>query len=111
MKVWLRRLGFTVFIMVWLVIMACPTFTFFLIRNQQLTWGDNPNDQIRLFVMQEVGNEGLGIQWTRPADDEANCIRTSVRYLMLAGDADNNDVCLCMTEEGELPDACQISDP
>ena len=51
-----------------------------------------------LFVMQERGKEGLGMQGTRPLADEPLCTQTTGRYWMWAGEAENATVCSCAGE-------------
>lgn len=114
MKIWLKRIGYTTLFLFWCVIMLLPTIFFFTLSDGQSVWGDDPNDQLRIFLMQEVGQEGLGVQWTRPVTDNNDglCVMTSVRYVMLAGEADNNDSCVCQTIPAEgMPEMCTLLSP
>ena len=109
MKIWLRRLGYTAVFLLWCTIMLLPTVLCVGLADGQMIWGDDPNNQMRLFLMQEAGQEGIGLQWTRPATDDGACIQTSVRYLMIDGEAENNDLCTCLSNptEGPIPAQCQ----
>jgi hypothetical protein len=99
MKKQLTRVGYVALFLLWLVLMCAPAFFCALMLNSgELTWGDDPTDQVRLFVMQERGKEGLGMQWTRPLADEPLCTQTTVRYWMWAGEGENVSVCSCAGE-------------
>lgn len=96
MKRWLKRFGYATFFVVWLFFMCVPAFVGVVIVNGgELTWGDSPENQMRVFIMQEVGKEGMGFQWTRPIND-TDCLQTTVRYIMLAGEAENVSSCQCL---------------
>lgn len=113
MKIWLKRIGYTAVFLLWCFIMMLPTILFVGLSDGQMVWGDDPHNQIRVFLMQEVGQEGLGLQWTSPATADGACVDTSVRYLMFAGEADNNNLCTCMTtpSDGRVPDHCTTPTP
>jgi hypothetical protein len=110
MKIWLKRMGYTAVFLFWCVIMLLPTMLFFSLSDGQSVWGDDPNDQVRIFLMQEVGQEGVGVQWSRPATADEACIMTSVRYLMFDGEAENNDLCICTgtPASGNVPTGCEV---
>lgn len=110
-----KRLGCIAAVIVWLGFMACPILVCVLISNGQIEWGDNPQNQMRLFLMQEPDKEGLGFQWTRPANDDATCTYTTVRYpIMFEGEAKNSSSCQCMgelTASSQVPLSCEVSEP
>ena len=111
MKVWLKRFGYAMAFVAWLFLMCVPALLCGAMMNSgELRWGDDPQNHIRLFLLQESGQEGIGIQWTRPDRNNNTCVRTTVRYLMLTGKAQNSRVCQCATEAGDVPDTCQKTD-
>ena len=92
----LTRLGYVGLFLVWLVLMCAPAFFCALMLNSgELVWGDDPQDQVRVFLMQERGQEGLGVQWSRPLAAEPTCTQTTVRYWMWAGEGENRTSCVC----------------
>ena len=112
MKIWLKRIGYTALFLFWCVIMLLPTILFFSLADGQSVWGDDPDDQVRIFLMQEVGKEGFGLQWTRPVTDDGLCVMTSARYFMFAGEAENNDACVCQgVPVGDVPEMCVVREP
>ncbi len=110
MKVWLRRLLFTAVFLFWCSFMLLPTIFFVGLADGQMVWGDDPHDQIRLFLMQKPGQEGLGLQWSRPVTADKACVQTTVRYFMFAGEAANNDLCTCLAppNSGDVPEMCAL---
>lgn len=111
MKKILKRMGYGALLVLWLGFMCVPAFFCALVANSgELVWGDEPTNQVRFFLMQERDKEGLGVQWTRPVDENGRCLRTTVRYLMFAGEAENQATCQCAptTPAAELPAACIV---
>lgn len=102
MKRILTRLGYTALVVLWLAVMCGPAFFCALVLNSgELVWGDDPDDQVRVFLMQERGQEGLGVQWTRPLSSDSSeplCTQTTVRYWMWAGEGENATMCTCAGE-------------
>ena len=107
---WVNRLGCLVGIIVWLFFMSLPIFVFQLINNGQLEWGEDPQNQIRLFLLQEPGYEGIGLQWSVTRDEAGSCVETAVYYLMFAGEAENSRSCTCMENLGDRspPAGCSL---
>lgn len=112
MQKYVRQWGCIAAVVVWLGLMICPIFVCVLIRNGQIEWGNDPQNQMRLFLVQERGQEGVGFQWTRPANDDASCIYTTVRYpIMFEGEAENSSSCQCIQEvalQTEIPATCEL---
>jgi hypothetical protein len=112
-KIWLRRIGYTAVFLTWCAVMILPTVLCVSLADGQMVWGNDPSNQVRVFVMQEVGQEGIGVQWSRPATADGACTDTSVRYFMFAGEADNNNTCSCMStpSSGQVPNQCELIAP
>ncbi len=105
-----RRLGCAAGIALWLFFMILPIFFFQLIFNGQVEFGDDPQNQTRIFLLQESGQEGLGLQWTRQRRENPLCLDTAVYYLMFAGSAENSRSCTCLGEPGAggAPAGCSV---
>ena len=106
----LRPLGCLVGIVVWLFFMSLPIFIFMLINQGQLEWGSDPQNQMRIFLLQEVEQEGVGFQWTRPRRAETSCLDTTVYFFMFRGEGENEQNCTCMADLGDRPppDGCSV---
>lgn len=101
---WLGWLGCTGGIILWLFLMILPFLIFRLVTNGQLAIGDDPQNQARVFVLQEPGSEGIGLQWTRTRDEAAQCLDTGIYYLMFSVEVENARSCVCMGDlEGRSP--------
>jgi hypothetical protein len=111
MKRWLRRLGYFIIVIIWLLVMAFPIFAFTLAGRGQLTFGDTDGSHVRLFLLREPNVEGVGVEWTRPYRSQSNCTRTSVGYILWQGHSENTSYCQCVDVESgaALPAACRAS--
>mgnify|MGYP001029469301 CR=1 FL=1 len=95
MKRWLKRLGYAVAIVFWLMIMAFPTFAFFLATRGEVQFGDDPHSHMRFFMIQEEELGGIGIEWVRDARRVENCSRTSISYILWEGNGRNQNTSFC----------------
>jgi hypothetical protein len=111
MRPWLKRAGYLLILLLWLVIIGFPIAAFLLATQDQIQIGSHDNG-IRLFLLQETNNQGLGLQWTRPYDDSASaaqsqnsCTQTTLRYFLWAGDSQNQnaDYCQCFDSQTDQP--------
>ena len=94
-----KRLLYLAIVLVWLTLMCFPLMAFAVAINGEMAVGDT----LRIFLVQDIDNQGLGIQWNRRAGEEANCLRTSVRYLLWKQSEEtlNVDYCRCY-DEGDI---------
>ncbi len=99
MKRWLRRIFYLLIVIVWLAAMSFPILAFSLAGKGELTFGDDVRSQLRLFLVQESGAEGVGMAWTRPYRPNPSCSTTTIRYLLWEGDNDNAAYCQCYDEQ------------
>ena len=108
MRRWLRRVVYLLIIVVWLVVMSLPVLAFSLAGQGELWLGD----QVRLFLVQEPTAEGVGVEWTRPLRAQPACARTTVTYIMWAGQSENTAYCRCLDENSgaALPATDQACD-
>jgi len=96
MNPWLRRILYLLVIIVWLLIISLPFFSFALAARSQIQVGSTEGDHVRIFLIQEKDAEGIGLEITRSTDYEPNCIQTSVRYFMWKGYPEDVTYCQCM---------------
>ena len=108
MKHWLRRLGYLIIVIIWLLIMAFPIFAFTLAGRGELTFGEAAGNHVRLFLLREPDAEGVGVEWTRPYRPQPACTQTSVTYIMWEGRNENTRYCQCFDEKSgaALPAVC-----
>ena len=99
MNPWLRRLAYFLFILVWLLLLSIPFFSFALAARNQLQLGSPESNHIRIFLVQEKDAEGIGLETTRPNSSGPGCAETSVRYFMWNGDPENVTYCQCLDLE------------
>jgi hypothetical protein len=112
MKPWLRRIGILAFFLFWCFFLMLPTILFVGFADGQMVWGDDPQNQVRVFLMQELRKEGIGVQWSRPVTEDGACVQTTVRYFMFAGTAVDNDTCTCYTTPTtDPPPTCTLPTP
>jgi len=106
LRTWLRRLGYLLFLIVWLLVMAFPAFAFFLATQGEINLGQDAQNHVRFFLVQEEEAGGVGIEWTRPfskSEVNQNCAKTSIRYILWTGNNSEQNVtyCQCFDAAGE----------
>jgi hypothetical protein len=92
---WLRRLSLFFLFALWLGVMLFPCMAFSLAMNQQVQVGQTESSHVRIFLLQEANNEGVGLEWKRPLRSSAQCYKTSINYLMWQGIGENVAFCEC----------------
>lgn len=95
-KLWLRRLGYVLIILVWLVVITFPFFAVFLASQGEVRLGEDPQRHVRIFLIQERDLQGVGIERARPLRDTTSCFQTRLSYLMWEGEGENVSFCQCM---------------
>ena len=85
-----RRIIYLIVFLVWLVVMAFPFVTFKLATEDEFTIGNT-----RIFLITERRQAGVGFHTEKPASNDPVCQRTSIRYVMWKGEADNLQSCYC----------------
>ncbi|HSG18935.1 MAG TPA: hypothetical protein VLE70_21755 [Anaerolineae bacterium] len=94
----LRRIGYALIAIIWLVLMSLPILAFFLAARGELMIGDDQASNIRLFMVNEDEATGIGFQRVTKANSEQDgCFHTSVNYLLWKGQDSglNIDFCAC----------------
>ena len=66
MKRWLKRFFGAVLLIVWLLIMLFPCMAFSLAMRTEIQIGRNPDSHVRIFLVSEELEEGIGVEWKRP---------------------------------------------
>jgi hypothetical protein len=112
MKRWGRRSLYLLGFIVWLIAMIFPVIAFLLATQGEIDFGGDQSYHLRLFLLQEPGSQGVGIEWTRPSRQPANCFQNTVSYLLWEGEGENTTYCLCHDPaSGEvlstIPRACK----
>ncbi len=104
MKRWLRRFGYLLIVIIWLMIMCFPTFAFALATNGQIQLGSNPRNQLRFFLVQEEEADGIGVEWSRPLLGKT-CSKTTVTYFLWEGSSQGQNVsyCQCFDPDSGVP--------
>ncbi len=94
---WLKRLGYFLVIILWLVGMIFPTFAFVLAAQEEIELGNRNGVYVRVFLVREDDGEGVGIESTRPFLGKNQCVKNSITYLFWEGNApeENNSFCQC----------------
>ncbi len=95
MKLWIRRIGYSLLIIFWLSVMVFPTFAFFLATKGELQIGSTPQSHVRFFMVQEEGAGGVGLEWARKARRTKNCTQTTIYYFLWEGERPENNVSFC----------------
>jgi hypothetical protein len=99
----LRRLGYALIVIIWLMVMSFPFFAVLLATQQELVLGDPERRQLRIFLVQEENADGIGIMWTRPASvAKGACTQSSLHYLMWRGDGEAARFCRCYDRNDDL---------
>lgn len=93
---WLRRFFYFFLFVIWLSVMLFPCMAFSLAMNQQVQVGQSERSHARVFLLQDEGNEGVGVVWKRPFLAQTGCYKTSVSYLMWQGVGENVTYCECL---------------
>ena len=104
----LRRFGYALIAITWLVLMALPILAFILAARGELMIGDDQSSNIRLFMVNEDEAKGIGFQRVKKAHSRSDgCYRTSVSYLLWEGQDSNLNIsyCACLDPNTGYADA------
>lgn len=118
MNVWVKRLLVGLFVLLWIVLLFTPGLAFILAARGQLQVGPQDGRHVRIFLLEDTEEEGLGLERARPVAAPqdavgASCLQTTVSYWFWSGSDDSQDVsfCQCVGPDGGalpsvVPDAC-----
>lgn len=101
-----RRIGCACGLLLWAVIMITPCLLFLLATQGQLsiTLGGAPNQQARIWLVNEARVRGLALSWPTVHNiegDTALCVQTETRFILWAGSGDPATFCECYTRASE----------
>jgi hypothetical protein len=102
MKKWSKRILYPLLFIAWLLIMCLPITMVALARNGSMQVGKEDRTHLRLFMVQEDRDNGVGMAFTRATGD--SCQRTSLVYLMWEGEGENSSYCQCYDSTGGVVD-------
>jgi hypothetical protein len=94
-----RRTGCIIALILWFVILLSPCFLIVLAVQQEISisTGSAPGQQIRLWLVSEADQRGLGLSTgsVRQTGENAICMQTDVRFFLWSGSADPVNYCEC----------------
>lgn len=101
----LRRIGCGLLLVIWFSILLLPCFLIVLAVQQEIvvSQGGAPGQQLRLWLISEADERGLGISTAsvRQTSPNALCVQTNVRFLMWSGHDDPLAYCDCYERADE----------
>jgi hypothetical protein len=100
MKIWSKRLLYLTIFFLWLLVMSLPVTMVVLARNGSVQIGNENRTNLRLFMVQEDRENGVGVAITRATREK--CLRTSLVYLMWEGEGENSSYCQCLDDQGQI---------
>lgn len=99
----IKRVGCILALIVWflLLLLPCGLFTLATQGEISVSQGSLPGQQMRLWLIMEVDERGLGVSSTAARQDDANnaCLQTSVSYLLWQGQSDPLVYCECFARD------------
>ncbi|MBE2270327.1 MAG: hypothetical protein IAE80_18980 [Anaerolinea sp.] len=95
----IRRIGCTVLLIFWFTLLLLPCALFVLATQGEISisQGGLPGQHIRLWLINEMDERGLGVSSTSvtQTDPNAACIQTNASFLLWAGQAEPLSYCDC----------------
>ena len=117
----LRRLGCGVLLVLWFAVLTLPCFAVALVFQKEivLTHSDIPNDEFRIWLIQDIRNRGVAVTNSRRvyAPNGVVCTVINGGFFMWQGTAANAPhYCSCYSRQdqtwssvAEGPEACRIA--
>ncbi len=101
----LRRVGCTIALIIWFTLLLAPCFLIVMATQGELTisQGSLPGQQIRVWLIMEADERGLGVSSTSTQSLDANTIglQTNINFLLWSGQADPLVYCETFTRVSE----------
>jgi|SRR5690606_34885709 hypothetical protein len=95
----LRRPGCVIALIIWFLLLLSPCFMIVLaVRGEfSITTGSAPEQRVRLWLIQEIGQSGIGLSnaEVRQTGEDAICVQTNVQFLLWRGQAEPTQYCEC----------------
>jgi hypothetical protein len=98
----LRRLGCGLLLLVWFLVMLTPCFVIVLATQREIViqYSDIPQDELRIWTIQERDLRGIGIANSRrvtvtATTGDATCTVIDIRFVLWQGQAESARSCAC----------------
>ncbi|MFN8373494.1 MAG: hypothetical protein U0694_11550 [Anaerolineae bacterium] len=94
----IRRTGCLLLLICWFTFILSPCLLITLAQQGEIviSQGNLPNQQIRVWLVMEIDQRGIGISSTSQHEvDNALCLQTDVRFLFWQGAAEPTSYCEC----------------
>lgn len=93
-----------IFILAWLVVMIFPLFSLILVIRGEIMVGSEQDSHLRIFMVNAEDQNGVAVEWSRRINDNEDCLRTDVNFLLWEGSDSGLDVayCSCFDSLGHL---------
>lgn len=95
----LQRVGCSVALVLWFTLLLVPCFCFLLATQEEITipQGGAPGQAIRIWLIMEAEERGLGISSTsaQQTSDNALCVETTTRFVLWMGRGESQVSCEC----------------
>jgi hypothetical protein len=116
----LRRAGCGALVVIWFILLLTPCLFVVLVTQREivLTHSDIPNDDFRVWLIQEPRQRGIALSNSRrvSAANDAVCTLIDVRFIMWQGQGDPIHYCSCYTRQetswvsiAEGTEACKLA--
>ncbi len=107
-------------VVLWFLFLLTPCLFIVLMTQKEivLTHSDVPNDDFRIWLIQEANQRGVAFSNSRrvSAANNAICTLTDVRFIMWQGKGDPNHYCSCYIQQennwvsvAEGAEACKLA--
>jgi hypothetical protein len=100
-----RRAGCTIAVILWFLLLLTPCFCIVLATRGEIVipQGTAPGQEIRIWLIMEADQRGLGISSTsvQQAGPNALCVESDTRFVLWTGRADPLTSCVCYERTGE----------
>lgn len=108
----LRRPGCVAALILWFIALLTPCFLIMLaVRGEiTITTGSAPDQQLRIWLIQEADERGIGISSAGVQQDgEAVCVQTNVNFVLWRGKAQPTQYCECYIQTGDDYEMTQMT--
>ena len=108
----LRRPGCVAGLILWFLALLAPCFLIMLaVRGEiTITTGSAPDQLLRIWLIQEAKERGVGISNTSvQRDGETICVQTNVNFVLWRGEAQPTHYCECYIQTGDDYELTQMT--
>lgn len=101
---YLWRVGCAGALVIWFIVMLFPCFVIALVFQKEISisTGDLPDQRMRLWLVMEPRQEGLGFSNVQVMQAEGQaCVQTNVHFWLWEGDAEASEYCECYLRDAE----------